>query len=72
VTWSLRGLLDFNAFFGEWPSALPAQAGQYPPDPASSAFALLKEGQAWHHEGSGVLLVAQRLQGCGAQVSRCQ
>lgn len=67
-TWSVQGLLDFNYLFGEWPAALPASAGQFPPEPARSAFALLKEGQAWHHAASGVVVVAKRVAGCDSQV----
>mgnify|MGYP001807201626 CR=1 FL=1 len=42
-----------NVFFGEWPAALPRTAGALPPEPAKSAFALLREGQAWIHTAGG-------------------
>lgn len=71
--WSGRGLLDFNALFGEWPSALPPGPGQLAPEPAKAATALLKGGQAWLHGRSGLLLVAQGEEDCGEQVGygRC-
>ncbi|KXZ46510.1 hypothetical protein GPECTOR_43g947 [Gonium pectorale] len=65
--WSTRGLLDFNLFFGEWPSSLPRGPSSLPLGPAKSAFALLKAGQAWLHAGSGVLVVVQGEVPCDGQ-----
>ncbi|KAL4449525.1 hypothetical protein ABPG77_007169 [Micractinium sp. CCAP 211/92] len=56
-----RGLLDFNMLTGDWPDSLPATAGDFPRD---SSFALLKEGTAWHHAASGLLLAFEAVGGC--------
>ncbi|GLI63979.1 hypothetical protein VaNZ11_007148, partial [Volvox africanus] len=62
-----RGLLDFNVLFGEWPSAMPPAPATLPPAPVKSAFALLKEGQAWLHAAGSLLVVAQREVDCDGQ-----
>ncbi|KAL4855201.1 Calponin y domain-containing protein [Chlorella vulgaris] len=61
-----RGALDFNRLTGDWPDALPAQEGGFP---RQSAFALLKEGTAWHDAASGLLLSFESVGGCSGTPS---
>ncbi len=70
TSFSGRGLLDFNVLFGEWPSNLPPAPASLPSPPVKSAFALLKEGQAWLHTLGRLLVVAQQEVDCDGQVCR--
>lgn len=50
--------------FARYPSALPPQAGAYPPDPPGAAFTLLREGDAWLDEEHNLLVAVERLVPC--------
>ena len=67
LVWSIRGLLDFNTLFGEWPHALPRSKGVFPGEPGGDAFAHLKEGYPWFHfeeEDTGIMVLVERIGDC--------
>jgi hypothetical protein len=66
-TWSIRGLLDFNLAFGRYPDGLPKGPGAYPPDPPGAAFTLLQEGDAWLDEEHRIMLLVEKVAGCGME-----
>lgn len=66
--WSIRGLLDFNLLFGEWPDALPRKANTFQPSPGYDAYAQLKEGYPWFHKedanNATIMVLVERLKEC--------
>ncbi|GMH43936.1 hypothetical protein BSKO_11870 [Bryopsis sp. KO-2023] len=68
AVWSIRGLLDFNLLFGEWPDSIPSGPNRFPGEPAYDAFAQLKEGYPWFHkeagQDTGIMVLVERLVDC--------
>lgn len=66
--WSIRGLLDFNLLFGEWPDSLPKKSNEFQPSPGYDAYAQLKEGYPWFHkedeDNSSIMVLVERLKEC--------